>query len=315
MRPIDGSPHGRSPSTAHLKSGGNGEIAGRVLRSLTRKAMRGAILPRQVSMPYRSAAAFALTLLLALAGARTALAADAGEVLTFNGECFAIAGDQRTALKMGDTVHAGDVIEVPAGARLKLRMADGSVIALASGSRMTIQTYDVSSDGTKRDARLKLDSGLVRAVVAKVTEPSNFEIDTATGVAAARSTDWFVETAPDKTLVSVLDGTVAFSRAGAPADAGTVLIPPESGSELAAQGPPSPVKAVPKTVFEQLIHRTAVLYGLCQCVNDKTALRLTCLTSPDACKARCPDGNFSFVPDAGQSCRNADTGPGPVKRN
>jgi hypothetical protein len=266
-------------------------------------------------MPRRPTTAFVLALLLSLAGSRAAVAADAGEVLTFNGECVAIDGDRRTALKVGDTVHTGDVIEVPAGARLKLRMADGSVVSLASGSRMTIQAYDVSSDGTKREARLKLETGLVRAVVAKVTEPSNFEIDTATGVAAARSTDWFVETASDKTLVSVLDGTVALSRAGTPSDAGTVLIPPQSGSELGVQGPPSPVKAVPKTVFEQLIHRTAVLYGLCQCVNDKTALRLTCLTSPDACKARCPDGNFSFVPDAGQSCRNSDAAPGPVKRN
>ena len=62
-------------------------------------------------------------------------------MLTFNGDCFVVAGDQRTTLKMGDPVHIGDVIDVPEGAKLKLRMADGSVLALASGTHMTIQSY------------------------------------------------------------------------------------------------------------------------------------------------------------------------------
>ena len=75
--------------------------------------------------------------------------------------------DRRPAdpLRLGDPVHIGDTIEVAASAKLKLRMNDGSVIAVASGSRLTIADYRVDSGGASRDATLSLGEGLLRAVV------------------------------------------------------------------------------------------------------------------------------------------------------
>jgi len=280
-------------------------------------------------MPKNLVAALVLAAILSLGGARPGLAAaDAGEVLTFNGDCFVGASNQRTVLKMGDTVHVGDVIEIPDGAKLKLRMADGSVLALASGTHMTIQTYDVDAAGDKRDAKLSLDTGLVRAVVAKVSQPSNFEVDTATGVAAARSTDWFVEADPDRTTVAVLDGSVSFGARdarGGPV-AGSVLIPAESGSEIdaspsasaptAAAKPgappvaaPPPRRLMPTPVvrwtseqFDRLIDRTSVGFGWCQCIADTTVIHAECQTSVDGCKAVCAGNTSSFIPNARQSC-------------
>jgi hypothetical protein len=49
-------------------------------------------------------------------------------------------------------------------------MTDGSVLSLAANSRMTIGSYYVSAEGAQRDAKLNLDSGVVRAVVSKMTE-------------------------------------------------------------------------------------------------------------------------------------------------
>ena len=278
-------------------------------------------------MPKNLVAALVLAAIVSLGGARPGLAAaDAGEVLTFNGNCFVGAGDQRTALKMGDAVHVGDVIEIPEGAKLKLRMADGSVLALASGTHMTIQTYDVSASGDQRDARLNLDTGLLRAVVAKVSQPSNFEVDTATGVAAARSTDWFVEADPDRTTVGVLDGSVSFGAhdaRGGPVT-GSVLIPAESGSEIDMPAPaptatakpgappvaaPPPRRLVPTPVarwspeqFDRLIDRTSVMFGWCQCIADTTVIHAECQASVDGCKAVCKGNKYSFVPNARQSC-------------
>src|SRR6185437_1446516 len=163
-------------------------------------------------MSFRSQLLVLIYAALLLGGGGAALAADnAGEVLTFNGDCFVVSGDQRTPLKMGDPVHVGDVIDVPEGAKLKMRMADGSVLALGSGTHMTIRSYTVSTNGQQRDAKLGLDTGLLHAVVSTMIQPSNFEVDTATGVAAARSTDWFVEDSPDRMAVGVLDGEVSFA--------------------------------------------------------------------------------------------------------
>lgn len=280
-------------------------------------------------MSFRSQLLVLICAALLLGGGGAALAADnAGEVLTFNGDCFVVAGGQRTVLKMGDAVHVGDVLDVPEGAKLKLRMADGSVLSLASGSHLTIQSYTVASSGEQRDVKLGLDTGLIHAVVAKMSQPSNFEVDTATGVAAARSTDWFVDADPERTAVGVLDGEVSFGyrdAKGGPVT-GTVMIPSGSGSEIDTTSPTPPPAAAPGArqaaapparriaptpvarwtpeQFDRLIDRTSVTFGWCQCIADHTVIRADCRTSVDGCKAACnATGNtYSFVPNARQSC-------------
>jgi hypothetical protein len=281
-------------------------------------------------MPKNLVLTVAVLLLLGLTGAARA-ADNGGEVLTFNGDCFVVAGDQRTPLKMGDAVHVGDAIDVPEGAKLKLRMVDGSVLALASGTHMTIQSYTMSTNGGQRDAKLGLDTGLLHAVVSTMSQPSNFEVDTATGVAAARSTDWFVEDSPDRMSVGVLDGEVSFGARDARTGAvsGTVMIPPDSGSEIdTAQAPPpaaapppgakgkpapapQPRRIAPTPVarwapqrFDTLLDRTSVKFGWCQCITDITGIHGHCVTGVDGCKAICAGiGNISsYVPDARFSC-------------
>src|SRR5690348_1514170 len=88
----------------------------------------------------------------------------AGEVLALFGQCFIETPGRRNLLKPGDAVHVGDTLEVTTGAKLKLLMNDGSVIAVASGSRLIITDYRVGDGGESRDARLSLGEGLLRAV-------------------------------------------------------------------------------------------------------------------------------------------------------
>src|SRR6185312_4442552 len=117
--------------------------------------------------------------------------ARAGEVLAIKGDCFAESGGQRRALKLGDAVAVGDEVKISDAGKLKLRMIDGSVISAASGSDLTIHSY--TADAQHRDVGLGLAAGLLRAVVAPASQASRFEVQGATGVAAVRSTDWFVE--------------------------------------------------------------------------------------------------------------------------
>jgi hypothetical protein len=267
-------------------------------------------------------ASLAFAAALSLFGEAASAAADAGKVLTFNNDCFVVAGDQRTALKIGDSVHVGDAIEVPNGAKLKLRMNDGSVLALASGTHLTIAAYGTDSAG-QRDVKLGLGSGLLRAIVAKVSQPSVFEVDTATSVAAVRATDWFIETGADQTTVDVLAGSVSFSALDAKgnAAAGGVTIPARSGSELTipaapatppqtgkrppSQQPrpePSPPMPVTQAAFDALIDRTSVAFGWCQCIADTTRIRASCESSVDNCKTACGGGKYAFIPKARLSC-------------
>ena len=254
--------------------------------------------------PRRAAAGVACFVAL-LMMTSPASATDAGQVLTYNGDCYVVADGKRAKLNMGDVVHVGDVLEVPDDAKLKLQMTDGSVLSLAANSRMTIGSYDVSSDGAQRDVKLNLDSGMVRAVVSKMTEKSTFEVSTATGVAAARSTDWFVEyrQATTATEVSVLDGTVAFSDAGAPAGPGTVLIPPKFGSDILGKHQPTAIQPRSPADFAGLIYRTDVRLGLCECIgNPLVTIKASCRDNVDICKTDCAGAPYSFVPDARETC-------------
>src|SRR5438067_1220241 len=57
-------------------------------------------------------------------------ATPAGTVIGVSGSCT----DRGRVLNRGDTVQIGDTLDVPAGGSLKLRMADGSMISVASGT-------------------------------------------------------------------------------------------------------------------------------------------------------------------------------------
>src|SRR6516162_8740449 len=77
-----------------------------------------------------------IVVVLAELGLRVTVAAEpeAGEVLALVGQCNVETAGRTNPLKPGDAVHVGDILDVAAGAKLKLRMSDGSIIAVASGT-------------------------------------------------------------------------------------------------------------------------------------------------------------------------------------
>src|ERR1700738_4481265 len=91
----------------------------------------------------------AIVAVLAGPGMRGAATAEpqAGEVLALFGQCFVETAGRRNALKPGDAVHVGDSLDVAAGAKLKLRMSEGSVIAVASDTRFAIADYRLGTGG------------------------------------------------------------------------------------------------------------------------------------------------------------------------
>lgn len=98
---------------------------------------------------------FTMFALMLSAGA--AAATPAGTVIGVSGSCT----DHGHVLNRGDPVQIGDTLDVPAGGNLKLQMADGSVISVASDSSMTVASYSIADSG--RDVRLSLTRGALRA--------------------------------------------------------------------------------------------------------------------------------------------------------
>lgn len=211
-----------------------------------------AALRTAVQNPYVIAA---MTAVLALAGMRQAASAapQAGEVLALFGQCSGETEGGSRLLKLGDAVHIGETLEVAAGAKLKLRMNDGSIIAIAAGSRLTITDYRVGNGGDSRDATLSLGAGLLRAVVSTLKSSPHFEVDTATGVAAVRSTDWFIEAQPGSTQVGVLEGRVSLKSV---ATGKEIVIPAHWGARVEAGRDPVPARVWTGSEFDNFIRRT-----------------------------------------------------------
>jgi hypothetical protein len=179
----------------------------------------------------------------------------AGSVVGLLGQCLVDRQGHPIPLKLGDAVAVSDTIEVPADGKLKLRMSDGSIVSIASGTRMTVAAYQIDAAGQRQNAQLSLAQGLLRAVVAPVNRPSNFEVSTAVGTAAVRSTDWFLEAKPGSAQVGVLSGSVVLSSG---ATGHSVTIPARWGARLETGLDPVPARTWSPQEFQAVISRTDV---------------------------------------------------------
>jgi hypothetical protein len=173
-----------------------------------------------------------------------AAATPAGTIIQVSGSST----DHGRVLNRGDMVQIGDTLDVPTGGSLKLQMADGSVISVASGSRVTVAEY--KNAGFGRAAKLLLAQGLLR--VTSVTHP--LEVSTAVGTAVIASDpgQWFVKVEAGLAQVGVLTGTVDLtSLTGV-----SVSIPAHWGTRLEAGRAPMPPRVWSQMEFNALIRLT-----------------------------------------------------------
>lgn len=228
----------------------------------------------------------------------------AGSVVGVAGSCFAGAGSERAALKLSDPVRVGDTVQVAHDGKLKLRMGDGSIVSAGANSQFQIQSFALDGSGERREAKLALAAGLVHAIVSHTERPAIFEIGTAVGVAAARSTDWFVEAQGDLMQVAVRSGVVDLKSAKNPAE---VSITPGNGSAVERSKLPAQPVQWPATKFDEWIAQTTIGIGWCQCVTVTTERRASCVPNQAACEATCGTKQYSVIPVAPQMCGDQDT--------
>lgn len=223
----------------------------------------------------------------------------AGEVLALTGSAFFLMSTEQRAVVVGDPVQTGDTIDVPQDAKVRLRMNDGSILTVASGTRMTISKYDVDGTGNRQDAELAMSSGLLRAVVSAGGGTPNFEVKTATGVAAVRGTEWYVAAQGDTTQVYVITGSVSLADS---MGHNLVTIPSMAVSSVDLHKAPTRLRPITQAELRALVERTAFYVGLCQCIETGNDVLARCRPTTEECQAYCGGGHYSFVPQAPESC-------------
>jgi ferric-dicitrate binding protein FerR (iron transport regulator) len=210
----------------------------------------GRIMARKRPCPMSAAIAGAT--LLALCAAATA-ANLAGSVVGLSGAVGLDRNGQRYTLRIGDPVYTDDTLQVASNAKLKLRLNDGSILSLAPGSTLRIDTFVADGGGRRQSAIVSLGQGLLRSVTAPAGQPAAFEVNTAVGISGVRSTDWFVEAGPGYQQVAVLSGSVSLTSR---ATGRGVVVPAGAGTRLEAGRDPAPPSPVSPGEFAVLIAQT-----------------------------------------------------------
>ncbi len=143
-------------------------------------------------------------LLLQFAAAATAADGPAS-VVQINGVPRVQRNGQTSDLQVEMTVALDAVVETDAGAKAKLRLADGSILDIGPQSRLALREF-VSEPGSRR-ARLEVLFGRFRlAITPFVGGRSDYEVRTPTAVAGVRGTVLWGDT--DVDAICALEGHV-----------------------------------------------------------------------------------------------------------
>lgn len=116
-----------------------------------------------------------------------AAANEAGWVAGINGTPTVSRGTATTPLNRGDTVLVGDRIDTDAGAKVKLLLADDSVLAIGPRSQVILNELVLDSRGRK--GRLEVLVGRFKLAIAEwLNGASDYEVRTPTAIAGVRGT-------------------------------------------------------------------------------------------------------------------------------
>ncbi len=146
--------------------------------------------------------AFVLLLHCAATAAR---AEEVGWVARVNGEPQVFRGGVGEPLRRGDAVMRGDRVRTGAEAKVKILLADDSVLAIGPRSEVAIDELSLAAE--QRTARVQVYFGRFKlAVAAWLSGASEYEILTPSAVAGVRGTVLWGDTGLD--AICALAGTI-----------------------------------------------------------------------------------------------------------
>lgn len=159
-----------------------------------------------------------LALLCALAP--SAWAQSAGRVLLAVGDTAVLRADGRVPLRVGDEVRAGDVLVTGPGAALQVRLADASMLAVRSGSRLRVQDFRFEGKAESDRSVLQLLSGGLRTITGLIGKqnPNNVQMVTPTSTIGIRGTHFAVLHCADDCVDPAVGSAVANGTYGGVTD-------------------------------------------------------------------------------------------------
>lgn len=132
-------------------------------------------------------------LMVVLAFAATAQAADVGRVLLAAGDTVAVRGNQTVRLSRGAMIQDKDLLRTGAASNLQVRFIDESIVSLKENSELRIDDFRFSGreDGNERGFLSLLKGGLrtVTGLVGRANH-ANYRLSTTTATIGIRGTDY-----------------------------------------------------------------------------------------------------------------------------
>lgn len=145
----------------------------------------------------------------------------AGRIVSMSGTVSILKEGKSTNAKPFHSLEAGDVVTTGPNSRAAIILRDETLIKLNANSKITIQDVIKNirpvSTGSSDKTLIKQDSG--EMWIRTKNRPGKLEIDTKSGSAAIRGTEFTIDAKDDKTLLTLLDGAAELSNSH-----GTVLV-------------------------------------------------------------------------------------------
>jgi len=193
-----------------------------------------------------------LIMLLMMLPSAAFAAVEAGMITALKGNAIIQRGAEMVSAKIREKIFVNDIISVVEFSRVKIKFTDDSVITLYQNSKMNVKDYLFKNDGTRGRSIINLIDGKLKSLVGK----TNFEVHTATSVAAARGTHFFLQCSLGDCLLAVFEGTVGFRRVFEGVEQEILVRKGEFSSiKISADKPAAPTEPVkmPKGMVKDLL--------------------------------------------------------------
>ena len=145
----------------------------------------------------------------------SAAAVTVGTIVRVQGQVEIVLEGAATPALVGQAVDSAANIRSGADGKVLVELLDGSTVLLAADTVVSMAELAPATPGGFLSGILDLVSGAVRVIAAPSAEARRLEVRTGMGVAAVRSTEFFVEASPEGMAVFVWRGRVEVSPATA----------------------------------------------------------------------------------------------------
>jgi hypothetical protein len=143
-------------------------------------------------------------------------------------------------LTVGAELFEADRVRTDVGARLRLRLRDGSVLTCGEATGLILDEALYAPARASQSFLLRVPFGIVRSVVDLLAPQSSYEMHTNTAVISVRGTEWIAEAERAATAIVALQGQVAVRNVDAAVPGEVTLGPGEGVTVEAGTPPPAP---------------------------------------------------------------------------